>query len=230
VLEASRPDRNPWTVLCLPGLPTAFSDRGTLDFADLEPWILIGNPASRRGYPRLPGVRAEIDELGRLYPDATVLAEPGGDRDVVLEALAESRPMHFALHLVDTGECELARMSPFGLELPDGSVLCASRVADASTRTPLVVLSACATAEGRAVDSEGLLGLGRAFLEAGTRNALVTLWPVEDSAARRFSTHFHRALAGGALPSHAAHAARRALAGEGFEARDWGAFRLLGRD
>ena len=49
----------------------------------------------------------------------------------------------------------------------------------------LAVLSACSTASGDNWDGQGLQGLARAFLESGTRNLLVTRWPVEDGAAAK---------------------------------------------
>ena len=71
--------------------------------------------------------------------------------------------------------------------LTGGERLCTHDVAEIRPRSPLVVLSACATAEGRYLDAQGLGGMARAFLESGTRNVLVTLWPVEDRAAQAFA-------------------------------------------
>jgi CHAT domain-containing protein len=92
------------------------------------------------------------------------------------------------------------------------------------------VIDACETAEGRFVDAEGLQGVARAFLESGTRNLLVTLWPVEDQAARAFAEKFHQELIAGRRPSEAAAAARIHLRSRGFPAADWAAFRFVGRD
>jgi len=59
---------------------------------------------------------------------------------------------------------------------------------------------------------------------------LVTLWPVEDRAARAFALRFHRWLAAGELPSAAARRTRAELREIGAPPADWAAFRLLGRD
>jgi tetratricopeptide (TPR) repeat protein len=78
----------------------------------------------------------------------------------------------------------------------------------AARRLPLnlVVLSGCETGRQGGVEAEELVGLSRAFLAAGARAVLASLWPVEDRAARRFMTEFYGALAAG-LPAREALAA-----------------------
>lgn len=67
--------------------------------------------------------------------------------------------------------------------------------------TWLVVLSACETGIGESRSGEGVLGLRRAFMVAGTENLLMTLWPVVDEATMKFMADFYkRALATGDAP------------------------------
>ena len=61
------------------------------------------------------------------------------------------------------------------------------------------------------MDALGLQGVARAFLEGGTRNLLVTSWPIADDAARTFALAYHRALLAGRRPSEAASDARAEL-------------------
>ena len=58
----------------------------------------------------------------------------------------------------------------------------------------LVVLSGCSTAEGDAMGAEGIYGLQRAFKLAGAGSLVLTLWNVDNEAARTFEKAFYTAL------------------------------------
>jgi len=57
--------------------------------------------------------------------------------------------------------------------------------------TWLTTLSACDTGSGRTQAGEGVLGLRRAFAQAGTQNLLLTLWPVNDKHTVDFMKAFY---------------------------------------
>jgi tetratricopeptide (TPR) repeat protein len=57
--------------------------------------------------------------------------------------------------------------------------------------TWLVTLSACDTGSGEAKAGEGVMGLRRGFMEAGTQNLLMTLWPISDETTVEIMTDFY---------------------------------------
>jgi CHAT domain-containing protein len=61
-------------------------------------------------------------------------------------------------------------------------------------RADLVVLSACQTALGKEIRGEGLIGLTRAFMYAGTPRVIASVWEVPNRATaelmKRFYNHF----------------------------------------
>jgi CHAT domain-containing protein len=59
--------------------------------------------------------------------------------------------------------------------------------------TWLVVLSACETGSGEAKAGEGVMGLRRGFVQAGTENLLMTLWPISDETTVQIMLDFYRA-------------------------------------
>ena len=85
-------------------------------------------------------------------------------------------------------------------------ILTAAEVGTLQLRdTWLVVLSACQSGAGEVRSGEGVMGLRRGFVLAGTRHLLMTLWPVSDQKTYEFMKDFYsRTLAtrdpSGALP------------------------------
>ena len=62
-----------------------------------------------------------------------------------------------------------------------------------SVKARLVVLSCCHTGKGK-VSSEGVIGITRAFLTAGARSVLATLWPINDGATTEFMEKLYEEL------------------------------------
>ena len=56
----------------------------------------------------------------------------------------------------------------------------------------IVVLSACQTGQGKDIKGEGLVGLTRGFMYAGSPRVLVSLWKVDDRATAEIMTRFYR--------------------------------------
>lgn len=57
--------------------------------------------------------------------------------------------------------------------------------------TELTVLSSCKSGNGHQVSGIGVIGLRGALYQAGTRNLLVTLWPVDDEQSVTFMVEFY---------------------------------------
>jgi CHAT domain-containing protein len=61
----------------------------------------------------------------------------------------------------------------------------------------LVVLSACQTGLGKEIKGEGLIGLTRGFMYAGTPRVVASLWKVDDRATSELMKRFYEGLLGG---------------------------------
>jgi CHAT domain-containing protein len=78
----------------------------------------------------------------------------------------------------------------------------------------LVVLSACETALGPEISGEGIAGITRAFMYAGARQIMVSLWQVADRGTAELMQHFYQGLIDeGMAPPAALRAAQIAMLG-----------------
>ena len=188
--------------------------------------------------PRLPFTRREARAI-------STLASPTGSRVLLdFEAsranaaapdLSEYRFVHFATHGFFNG----SRPELSGLVLslvnrdgtPQDGFLTAADVFDLKLSADMVVLSGCGTALGRNVRGEGMVGLTRAFMYAGTSRVLASLWPVDDAAAAELMTRLYQGILVEHLrPAEALRRAQLFLAGQPRWKHPyyWAAFRLEG--
>lgn len=80
--------------------------------------------------------------------------------------------------------------------LQDGA-LTAAQIAQLPLQLQLVVLSACETQSGPYQAGEGVLSIGRAFLQAGAQALIGSLWPVSDAATAELMPLFYQSLSEG---------------------------------
>ncbi|HKA16685.1 MAG TPA: CHAT domain-containing protein, partial [Blastocatellia bacterium] len=69
--------------------------------------------------------------------------------------------------------------------------------------TKLVVLSACDTGIGKVVSGDGVYGLRRALILAGSESQMISLWPVSDTGTSQLMVRYYEALRSGAGRSEA---------------------------
>jgi tetratricopeptide (TPR) repeat protein len=117
-----------------------------------------------------------------------------GTHGICAELRANAR--HYRrLHLACHGELDLDDPLASLLELgPDERLRAVDVLSSLQLDADLVVLSACRSGVSQILRGDEPLGLVRAFLSAGARAVLVTLWPVEDASARALMEHFYAAL------------------------------------
>ena len=183
----------------------------------------------------LPNTAVEVAALRSLAGTRPIetLTGAGATRAGLLAALARGRPQ--LVHLATHGVADEVEPRRSGLWLawdgaapgflPVGDVLALRLDAD------LVTLSACETGTGRLERGEGVLGLARAFLAAGGRSVVVSLWKVNDRSTAALMERFYRPLLTRGVPRESALAgAKRALLADA-ETRSpfyWAPFVLVG--
>ena len=98
-------------------------------------------------------------------------------------------------------------------------------------RARLVVLSCCHSAQGE-INAEGVVGIARAFLGAGARSVLVSLWAIDDEATMELMKSFYQHMRNGNSASVSLNRAMKCLReSEKFsEVKHWAPFVLIGDD
>jgi CHAT domain-containing protein len=163
---------------------------GASDYARARAaWETAGLVRRGEEIVRLPFTRLEADRIVKAAPVGTSLSALGfaaSERTVESGALGTFRVLHFATH----GFLAAAQPELSGLVLslvdergePADGFLSVPDVFNLDLPAELVVLSGCETALGREVSGEGLVGLPRAFMFAGTPRTIASLWAVQDRA------------------------------------------------
>jgi CHAT domain-containing protein len=184
----------------------------------------------------LPGTEREARAVARLVPGAELRLGLASDEAGFRHALEAGRPIHLASH--GSSNIQNPMFSRIfvgrpgsGLPENDGR-LEVHEILLLATTSSLVFLSGCETGVGTAGQSAFESGseagsLAQAFLVAGARNVVATLWRVPDAGAADLAERFYRHLATGRSPSDALALAQRdgLVASPGYT---WAAYAVFG--
>jgi CHAT domain-containing protein len=183
-------------------LPSAFAlpalrakgNAGTSGVAFRRADLLAPFPA------QLPGTQREVRSAAQSLRGAQTYVGQRADEPRLRNALEQDGIVHVATHGVMNprnpmfSRIEVARGKSGGSS--DDGRLEVHEVLQMRVRSPLVFLSGCETGAGIAGATHWSRGedyatLAQAFLYAGTRDVIATLWKIEDDGAAAFASRFY---------------------------------------
>ncbi len=166
--------------------------------------LVVGNPTMpvlRAGAPALATLtqaeqeaRAVAAAMGR---PAQLLVGAAAQESTVRKSAERASMIHLATHgVIDELDplASLVALAPSGGPGAGDGRWTMVEIQESHLAAELVALSACDTGLGP-ISADGVLGLSRAFLVAGARSVLVSLWRVADLPTRFQMERFYRELA-----------------------------------
>jgi CHAT domain-containing protein len=171
-----------------------------------EPGTTTAAKRSSMYFAPLAGTAAEARAIKALFPEAVLLTGRNATKDAVTR-LESPRILHIASHgfflrqpvdnpLLRSGLALAGANVSRGLR--DDGIMTALEASALNLRgTKLVTLSACDSGLGEVWNSEGVYGLRRAFVLAGSESLVMTLWAVSDASSRETMAAYYAGLRAG---------------------------------
>ena len=199
-----------------------------------DPWVAeVTNSKGEIILEQLPCAKEEVEMIGKILNITPITGRQATKREV-LKRLSSVSLVHFAAHgCMETGEIALTpdpdRISTVPTE--EDYILTIGDVLNVQLRAKLVVLSCCHSGRGE-IKAEGVVGIARAFMGAGARSVVVSLWAIDDEATLELMKCFYQNLAKGKPASESLNLSMKSLR-ESDKFRDikyWVPFFLIGDD
>ena len=199
-----------------------------------DPWVAeVTNNKGEKLLDQLPSAKEEVEMIGKILNITPITGRQATKREV-LKRISSVSLVHFAAHgCMETGEIALTpdpkRKSTEPRE--EDYILTIGDVLNVQLRAKLVVLSCCHSGRGE-IKAEGVVGIARAFMGAGARSVVVSLWAVEDKVTLEFMKCFYQHLAEGKPASESLNLAMKSFreSDEFCDIKHWAPFSLIGDD
>jgi len=161
----------------------------------------ITESSSQSSFASLPSTLLEVDSIAANFSNTRLLKnEDVTEATLKSFNLSQFRYIHFATHAVidETNPSQSGLMLSKKMEVEslfgeDGH-LNSTEISSLRLNADLVTLSACETGMGKVITGEGLLGLQRSFLTAGSSSVMVSLWNIFDRSTSIFMSKFYRSM------------------------------------
>ena len=154
--------------------------------------LALGNPDLGDFNYDLPLAEMEANSIKWDFPKVDVFTRENATESWLQEHISEYQVIHIASH----GEFDPVNPLFSSLKLArtatDDGNFEVNEVFGLEINADIVTLSACQTGLGDIVGGDELVGLNRAFIYAGTKSILSSLWRVSDISTAVLIKHFYR--------------------------------------
>ncbi|WP_190303507.1 CHAT domain-containing protein [Pseudanabaena sp. UWO311] len=163
---------------------------------NIQPNILAGAFGGKTGEKRfgqqsLPATLKEVEAIASYFPNSVTLLEDAFSRQAAEDKFKNHNILHFATHAeFNTGTPDNSFII-FG----NGDKIRLSELTDWQIpNVELIVLSACQTGVGKLGTGVEILGFGYQVQKVGAKNAIASLWSVDDAGTQALMEAFYKEL------------------------------------
>jgi tetratricopeptide (TPR) repeat protein len=152
--------------------------------------LFFADPDPEHPDLQLPGSQREVEQASSALGEGRLFMGPAATKQALFERAGKARLLHFACHH------EFDEITPIlsFLKLAGNSgsdFVYSFELDEIDLVAELVTLSACETGLSKLGSGDEQYGIVRAFLAAGARSVLSTLWRIEDNSAADLFSHFY---------------------------------------
>ncbi|KXJ27502.1 tetratricopeptide repeat protein 28 [Exaiptasia diaphana] len=204
--------------------------------------LIVGNPeipkvkykGKTRSFPALPCAENEAIEIANLLGVEPLTRKQATKEAVLQNVQSGVSVIHIAAHGSVDGKIFLAPSESVETGcIPEEQnyVLTIKEAQERGISAQLVVLSCCHSGRGE-IKAEGVVGMTRAFLAAGARAVVASLWAIDDQATMHFMKKFYSHLKKGTSASRSLQQAMKEMreTEKYKEPMYWAGFFLIGDD
>jgi len=191
--------------------------------------LALGNPVT--DMQPLPAALEEVKVIGKTFDKATVRVGSRASKDLFMKRASGARLIHVASHGVFLPERPMNSYLALSGQPPTEGRLSAEEILQLDlSQTEMIVLSACDTGRSEIAAGDEVIGLTRAFLHAGTRTLVASLWPLSDKSASSMVRKFYASYSKGLSPERSLNEALRLVKSEPEFSHPffWAPFELFG--
>lgn len=187
--------------------------------------LLVGNPTNN--LRNLPNAEIEVNAIAQFFKTKAIIIGKDATKAAILTKISDARIIHLATHGDFNDTNGLESFVSFAYDGKQSIKLTAGEVLKLNLKAELVVLSACNTAKGK-LTGDGVIGLSRAFILAGTPSIIVSLWSIPDAETGKLMPEFYRNLQANSDRAQALRQAMLTTMQDHPHPRNWAAFTLIG--
>lgn len=157
--------------------------------------------STRAGNRPLPQSKEEINTIYGLFRErgfaATALFSENATTASVLEEISDYSIIHIATHsetdFNDQNQARIHMAECVNQSLDHvNTCLYPVKIYTLPVNADLVVLSSCDSGAGKILKNEGIMSLGRSFINAGANHVVSSLWEADDNFSREFMVAFYK--------------------------------------